>query len=363
MAFLPFLDPLLGRPAAVVELRHPPVGPGQVGHDEADPRPEFALMPLDFGHHATSSGPALGLVVEAREPNNRLLRRAADGSGQEMADVALQHLVRRQADRVPNAFGLQHIVDLGLRERRVGTEVEVDAPLAVAGDHRLQDQAPVLCAVGVAGPQEATLQVAELVEQEQRMVTGAAEMTVPDRAFLLAMGRALGTVHVEDDRAGRLASVHPVDPDARQIRQGRQVGVPRQPLGLEAPHLAARRGRTIETLTADDGSHRGIAGEPRGVVDILVAGEAAEYRLPKQPAQLVTGVLATAAIEELGNRDIGEFEGIVEFAVSKQAAVRCDPGAVEFQLDPTVEIDPERLRFRFTHRVRHDRPAQLVSTC
>jgi hypothetical protein len=33
--------------------------------------------------------------------------------------------------------------------------------------------------VGVAGPKDAALQVTELVEQEQRMVTGAAEVTIP----------------------------------------------------------------------------------------------------------------------------------------------------------------------------------------
>jgi hypothetical protein len=36
---LAFLDPLLGGAATVVELDHPPVGPGQVGDDEADSRP------------------------------------------------------------------------------------------------------------------------------------------------------------------------------------------------------------------------------------------------------------------------------------------------------------------------------------
>ena len=252
--------------------------------------------------------------------------------------------------------------DLGLGERRIGAEVEIDAPLAVAGDHRLQHQAPVLGAMDVAGPEPAALQIAELVEHEQRVVTGAAEVTVPDRAFLLAVGRALGTVHVEDDAVGRLAFVHAVDPSARQIRQGLQVGVGRQPLGLEAAHLAARSGRTIETLTADDRPHGWVAGEPLGVVDILVAGEPPEYRLPKQPGQRVARVLAASAFEELRDRDLGEPEGIVKFPVSEQAAVRGDPGAVEFELDPAVEIDPQRLRCCFTHRIRHDRIPSLVPT-
>jgi hypothetical protein len=75
--------------------------------------------------------------------------------------------------------------------------------------------------VDVTRPQEAALQVAELVEQEQRVVTGAAEVAVPGRALLIAVGRALGAVHVEDDARGRGAPVYLVDPGTRQIYQRR----------------------------------------------------------------------------------------------------------------------------------------------
>jgi hypothetical protein len=42
-----------------------------------------------------------------------------------MADLPLQHLVGRQADRVADALVLQQFLDLGLGERRVGAEVEI----------------------------------------------------------------------------------------------------------------------------------------------------------------------------------------------------------------------------------------------
>jgi hypothetical protein len=70
-------------------------------------------------------------------------------------------------------------------------------------------------------------------------------------------------------------------------------------------------GRTIEPVTANDRAHRGVAGEPLGVVDILVAGEPTEHRLAEQSAQLVAGILAAAAVEEPGGRVLGEPEGIV----------------------------------------------------
>jgi hypothetical protein len=151
-------------------------------------------------------------------------------------------------------------------------------------------------------------------------------------------------------------SIHAPDRSVRASRFGRQ------PFGLEAPHLAARRGRPIEPLTADDGAHGGITGEPLGVVDVFVAGQPPEHRLPKQPGQGVTRVLATAVIEELGDRDRGEPDGIVQLTVGEPTAVRGDPGAVEFQLDPPVETDPQRLLSCFTHRVRHDRTPSFIPT-
>ena len=48
-------------------------------------------------------------------------------------------------------------------------------------------------------------------------------------------------------------------------------------------------------------------------------------------------------------------EGIVEFTVGEQAAVRRDPDAVEFELDPAVESGPQMGLFGFTCRVPHDR--------
>ena len=102
---------------AVMEIDHPPVGSGQVGHDEADARIEFALVPLDFGHNPTRSGPAVGLVAEAGERHDRLLRRAADRPGQQVPDPPLQHLV-------------------WLTERRIGAKVEDDAPVAGMTDAR-----------------------------------------------------------------------------------------------------------------------------------------------------------------------------------------------------------------------------------
>jgi hypothetical protein len=91
----------------------------------------------------------------------------------------------------------------------------------------------------VAGAQATSLQVAELVEQKQGMVAGAAEVAVVGRALLVAIGRADARIQVENHLLRRAAVVNPVDPKPGQIGKGGEVVVGRQELGLEAAHLAA----------------------------------------------------------------------------------------------------------------------------
>src|SRR6516225_4962089 len=67
-------------------------------------------------------------------------------------------------------------------------------------------------AVDIAGMQRAAFQVTELIEHEQRVITGAGVMAVPHAILLLAVGRAHARIHVEHDAAGRSAAVHKVDP-------------------------------------------------------------------------------------------------------------------------------------------------------
>jgi hypothetical protein len=84
-----------------------------------------------------------------------------------------------QADRVQEALGLQKRVNLRRGEGRVGAEVPSQRPFPIPNHDRLENRPPAISTVHLARPQDAALQVAELVEHEQRMVTGTAKMTVP----------------------------------------------------------------------------------------------------------------------------------------------------------------------------------------
>jgi hypothetical protein len=71
--------------------------------------------------------------------------------------------------------------------------------------------------VHVARPQAAPFDIAELVEYEQRVIAGAAEMAVVGAAFLLTIGWALARIHVEHNHLRRAPLVHLVNPLAGQI--------------------------------------------------------------------------------------------------------------------------------------------------
>jgi hypothetical protein len=213
--------------------------------------------------------------------------------------------------------------------------------------------------VQITRPEPATLQVAELVEHEQRMVARTSEVAVVGRTLLLAMGRTLGAVHVENDAVGRLSCMHTVDPDAGQVAERGEIRLARQPLGLEPAHLAGRGRRPVHALAADDGAHHRIAGEPLGIVDVFVAGEPAVDRLAQQARQMVADVPATPPLAKHRGRQRGQAEDVVQLAVCEQTAIGRDPGTVELELDAAVEGDPKRLA-RFTRRVRHPRLAPPV---
>ena len=96
-------------------------------------------------------------------------------------------------------------------------------------------------------------------------------------------------------------------------------------------------------------------GQTIGVVHVLIAGEAAEHRLAEQAGQQVPGVLAAAALGQRRASQIGQAERVVQFTVGQQPGIGGDPAAVEFQLQTTVEIDPQGPVIRFTRWVFHPR--------
>ena len=98
--FLALLDPLLRRPALVVEENDDPVRPGERGDDEAHPGKEFAQVMLDLGDHSPRPVPRRGLILEAFIQHQRGVAGSAPGPGEQALDRPLQHLIGREPDGV-----------------------------------------------------------------------------------------------------------------------------------------------------------------------------------------------------------------------------------------------------------------------
>ncbi len=107
------------------------------------------------------------MIAKAGMKNPDVVRWSSDGAGQQMCDLLLQDPVGWHADCVGVAFGFQELVDLGLGEGGIRPDVTAQRPIPIAGDHRLENQPPILGAVDIAGTREAALQVAKMVEAKE----------------------------------------------------------------------------------------------------------------------------------------------------------------------------------------------------
>ena len=103
---------------------------------------------------------------------------------------ALKNAIGAKTDGVGITFHLQRFIEARDGEGGIGPEKPHQPSIRISCNDRLQNALPVVRAVHISGTQGATLQMAELIEDEQRMVAHAAKVTVPSGALLRAMGRA-----------------------------------------------------------------------------------------------------------------------------------------------------------------------------
>src|SRR5262249_30747139 len=94
------LDPLLARPALVVESNDALGRVAHVRHDEADAGIKFSGMPLDLGDHPARLGPGCGLIAEIGMESPDFIGRSSDRTLKQVANPTLQDLVGRQPDRM-----------------------------------------------------------------------------------------------------------------------------------------------------------------------------------------------------------------------------------------------------------------------
>src|SRR5215208_7207740 len=156
-------------------------------------------MPFDLGHNVAGLVPALRLIAEAGVITPYLVRWSPDRALQQISDLILQDLVGRKPDRVAGTLGFKKLVDFRIGKSGVTSKIQMLHNAPVTSNHRLQHRAPAIGTMDIARPQRTPLDIAELVEHKQRMVTGAGKVAIVGAAFLLAIGRAFARIHVEYD--------------------------------------------------------------------------------------------------------------------------------------------------------------------
>ncbi len=147
--------------------------------------------------------------------------------------------------------------------------------------------------------------------------------------------------------------MNPVDPLPGKIGKRGEVFLGGQNLRLEAPHLTGRGSLSFDGLAADDPPHDRVEAEPISVVHIVVPAKTSENGLAELPNKTVATILPTTAVGEYAPGNFAQSDRIIEFPIRQQPSIGSDLGTVELKLEPTVKIEPQKPRFRFTHRVSH----------
>ena len=276
-----------------------------------------------------------------------------DRAAKQMGDALLENLVGGQADRIENALCFKILVDVRRDECGIAAKVEANLPHLVACNNRGQDIPPAVGTVDIAGTQATPFQVTHVVEQEQGVIASTAEVAVVGRTFLVAVGRADAGIHVEDHILRRFTVVNSVDPNPGQVGKDGNVVIGGQELGFDAAHLTCRCCLLGDGPTADDPAHGGILAEAVGIVHVLIASEPSESRLSEKAGHPVLAIFPGSGINQPITGNGCQAEGIVQFSKRKEASIRGDLGAVKFQLQPTVKIEPQNPSFAVTRREGH----------
>ena len=209
---LAFLDVLLHRAALIVEPNDPVRLHRQVGGDEADAGKQLAWMPLDLGNNTAGFVPGRRLILYVAVDTLHAFWWASNRALEQMRDPDLRNAIGAKADGVEISSRFQRFIEVRDGDGGISPKEPHQVTIRVSRNDRLKNLFPAIRAVHIARPQRTPFEMAKLVKYEQRVITHAAEMTVPGGALLRPVGWTDLTVHVQRDPLGRYLCVNPVDP-------------------------------------------------------------------------------------------------------------------------------------------------------
>ncbi len=173
-----------------------------------------------------------------------------------------------------------------------------DILVLVQLNDRIQKFLPTICTVNIAGPKQYSFTITELIEAEQRMETGTPEMTVVCLSLLLAMNRALRTVHVQNDSLMQCFAHRFLNPLTIDIGQVSEILLLSQYLSFKTSHRVGAGSLLAFVLLSGYGSHDGINGLLVGVIYIFITRKSAVYRLTQESGHIMLDITTCAFIDK-----------------------------------------------------------------
>jgi hypothetical protein len=127
--------------------------------------------------------------VKAHVKNLGATRGSSRWPDQQAGYPPLQHRIRLEPDRVSIPRLLELAVKGGFGKGSIATKELRDLAVVVPGNHWQQHTAPVFRTGVIATSEHDPFHVAELIEQEQRVVAAALEVPVVGGSLLIAVRR------------------------------------------------------------------------------------------------------------------------------------------------------------------------------
>jgi hypothetical protein len=101
-------------------------------------------MPFNLRDDPARLRPAFGLIGEI---GATFVWRSSNRPREQMADLLLQHAVGGKPDRMFDPLGFEKLVNFGVSETRVGSEIDARYVAPIARHNRVQDAFPAIGAV------------------------------------------------------------------------------------------------------------------------------------------------------------------------------------------------------------------------
>src|SRR5712692_5405464 len=186
-------------------------------------------------------------------------------------------------------------------------------------------------------------------------------MPVVGAALLLTMNRTLASVHVEPNAVGAIKRLGLPQRLPVQRHQPDQILFPGQQFGLEPVQgLGQRRAPVTDPRRADQ-SERRVGCGSFGVVEVLVARQAAVDRLPQQIRQRELLIQALSRAAQLFLDEFLQTQSLIQLAGQNQATIGSHSRSLEIDLQGSIERELKWLILFLTHWVLTSRASSSRS--